>query len=74
MEGHFKEIINRILSNKDKFFRQNVDPTNKIELLLLELIDFEAQISQIVAPHSIENLLRVKIPVSLKQLEMLLQD
>lgn len=72
MEGYFKEIINRIISNKDKFFRQNVDPAKQIELILLELLDQENK--SCIDSNSVENLLRVKISVTLKQFEMLLQD
>lgn len=72
MEGHFKDIINKILSDKNTFFRDGVDPANQIELVLMELKKNED--SQLVAPDSIDNLLRLKIKVTLKQFELHLKD
>lgn len=76
MENNFKDIIKGILSDKNKFFKENIDPLNKIETVLLELFKSENPDTLVVgiADSSIEHLLRVKIKVTLKQFELHLKD
>ena len=37
MENSFKEIINKVLRDKDSFFIENINPAKKIEYNLMEL-------------------------------------
>jgi hypothetical protein len=71
MESYFKEVINKILSDKNKFFFDNIDPASKIEAVLLEL---QKEDRMLVANDSIENLFRVKIKINLKQFELHLKE